>query len=996
MTRSILTTRSTWALCVLLLFGSAAMAQEFRAFWVDTWGNGILNQSQVDALLGVPGNPNSRGTIREANCNAVVVQVRRRADVCYPSGMGEPYFSGLTPSNFNALQAVLNAAHDTTGGKQRIEVHCWIVAFATGGGTVYSKHNNPNDLDNYWVTLDNNGNETDDKALDPGHPKCLQYLTDVCMDLVTNFDIDGLHYDYIRFTANNQGYNPVSVARYNARYGLTGKPSPSNEQFKQWRRDQVTAFVRKVYANVQAVKPQVKVSAAVVTWNPSPTASTRQAFMNTRAYYDVYSDWDAWMQEGILDMSMPMTYYNQASLPNDYQRWMNFQKDRKFNRHNIVGPGIYLNSLSNAILQLQKTREATPSGNYAQGFCGYSYRVPYSGGSWASFAPSLVSQVTPTPTTIPEMPWKTAPTKGHMMGTVTYATSGEWADGATATITGPENRTLICDGTGFYAFIDLTPGTYTVTISKSGYPNVADTVTVTAGNMSQRNFQLGTPSAPTISNVAADPQDTSATITWTTDQAATSQVEYGLTTAYGTLTPLDSNLVTNHSVTLTNLQPATTYHYRVISTNAYGNRTSGDFTFTTAAAVVVSNVQVSPTAFNATVTWQTSSPADSLVRYGPTSSYTDTVSAAALVTSHSITLSNLQPNTTYHYQVVSANAAGSSQTADATFTTPAILNEIIIDNLDPGWANTSPGGASWSSGNVEAVPKIGTNYLYTAGVNTTEANATRKCVWTPNLSVAGRYDVYAFYQKGTNRNPAAYYKVVYDGGSLVSIQNQYSDIANQGGWFLLGEDLPFQAGTAGYVQLSNNSTSTSLVSADAVKFVRRPDTTPPLTPVVNDGDWTSSRTSLSASWSSSDPETSIKRSEYRILAENGQVIRGWTDVGIQTQVTASGLSLGIGKTYRFEVRTTNHDNLVSNVGSSDGVIIFTLDATGDQHVTVEDLTIFEGCMNGPSVPYPTDAGMDCIRFDLDFDNDVDGDDFGVFQRCITGPAEPVDPTCVKQ
>jgi hypothetical protein len=78
------------------------------------------------------------------------------------------------------------------------------------------------------------------------------------------------------------------------------------------------------------------------------------------------------------------------------------------------------------------------------------------------------------------------------------------------------------------------------------------------------------------------------------------------------------------------------------------------------------------------------------------------------------------------------------------------------------------------------------------------------------------------------------------------------------------------------------------------------------------------------------------------------------------------------------------------------VIIFTLDATGDQHVTVEDLTIFEGCMNGPSVPYPTDAGMDCIRFDLDFDNDVDGDDFGVFQRCITGPAEPVDPTCVKQ
>ncbi len=45
------------------------------------------------------------------------------------------------------------------------------------------------------------------------------------MDLVNNFDIDGIHYDYIRFTANNQGYNPTSIARYNARYGLTGQPS---------------------------------------------------------------------------------------------------------------------------------------------------------------------------------------------------------------------------------------------------------------------------------------------------------------------------------------------------------------------------------------------------------------------------------------------------------------------------------------------------------------------------------------------------------------------------------------------------------------------------------------------------------------------------------------------------------------------------------------------------------------------------------------------------
>ena len=84
------------------------------------------------------------------------------------------------------------------------------------------------------------------------------------------------------------------------------------------------------------------------------------------------------MQEGIVDMAVPMTYYNWASLPNDYTSWMNFEKDRKVNRHMIIGPGIYLNSLANAICELQMTRDASPAGNYAHGFSGYSYRVPYS------------------------------------------------------------------------------------------------------------------------------------------------------------------------------------------------------------------------------------------------------------------------------------------------------------------------------------------------------------------------------------------------------------------------------------------------------------------------------------------------------------------------------------------------------------------------------------------------------------------------------------------
>jgi len=71
---------------------------------------------------------------------------------------------------------------------------------------------------------------------------------------------------------------------------------------------------------------------------------------------------------------------------------------------------------------------------------------------------------------------------------------------------------------------------------------------------------------PNISAVSVSPVSYySATITWTTDEPADSQIEYGLTPAYGSFTVLDSSLSTNHSQTLNGLSPSTLYYYRVLS-----------------------------------------------------------------------------------------------------------------------------------------------------------------------------------------------------------------------------------------------------------------------------------------------------------------------------------------------------------------------------------------------------------------------------------------------
>jgi hypothetical protein len=95
----------------------------------------------------------------------------------------------------------------------------------------------------------------------------------------------------------------------------------------------------------------------------------------------------------------------------------------------------------------------------------------------------------------------------------------------------------------------------------------------------------GTPNGPAISGTSVSSISiTGAMVSWTTDVGSTSQVEYGTTTAYGTLTTLNSSMVTSHSVSLTSLITGTLYHYRVRSKNSGGVESiSGDSAFQTSA-----------------------------------------------------------------------------------------------------------------------------------------------------------------------------------------------------------------------------------------------------------------------------------------------------------------------------------------------------------------------------------------------------------------------------
>jgi hypothetical protein len=173
-----------------------------------------------------------------------------------------------------------------------------------------------------------------------------------------------------------------------------------------------------------------------------------------------------------------------------------------------------------------------------------------------------------------------------------------------------------------------------------------------------------------------------ATISWTTDVPADSQVEYRPASSPTFVqTTVDAALVTTHAVALTGLSPGTAYVARAISKSGPGGTpvVSAEVVFTTLTASstvpgALSTMEI--TTSGAKIGWSTGVPADSRVEYRPASSQTFVAAPVnpALVTTHLVTLSGLSPGTLYYVRARSVAAGGQVVfTGEGSFltTTPA-------------------------------------------------------------------------------------------------------------------------------------------------------------------------------------------------------------------------------------------------------------------------------------------------------------------------------------
>ncbi len=343
-----------------------------------------------------------------------------------------------------------------------------------------------------WLIHDGNGDpvqydESNYVWMAPGVPAFQAYTRQQIMYVVQNYDVDGVHFDRIRTPKNDSttrswSHDPISQARFG------GEGNPDNLDWASWSRDQITRFTRDIYAQIQEARPHVKVSCSPLgLYSPERYASyggyPQTACGFQYEYTCVWQDAQGWLAAGSMDFIVPMIYWANGGSKPDYDEVFYDWITHSSGRHVVGGQAAYKAemTLAEMVHQVQYTRQTGGHGNVPFSYTSFTLWDDY-------VAPGGVYE---QPANIPPMPWKTSPTTGVIIGTVTKA-GNPVVDAQITRSDDPASYTALSSADGLYSFLLVPPGTYTLTLTKqdTGTRQIAG-VTVFAGQVTRVNISLG-------------------------------------------------------------------------------------------------------------------------------------------------------------------------------------------------------------------------------------------------------------------------------------------------------------------------------------------------------------------------------------------------------------------------------------------------------------------------------------------------------------------------
>lgn len=291
--------------CLTLILGVVAFVSlsamspkyEIRGAWLTTiwrldWPSTLAKDSvsiekQKSDLLKI------LDRLQFLNFNAVFLQVRLRNDVIYPSRFeawtgvltGE---SGKNPG-YDPLRFAVEECH-----RRGLECHAWMVVVPIGSDKQV-RDMGANSLVKRRPELCKR--IRGEWFLDPGRPEVPLLVSGMAAEMTRNYDLDGIHLDYIRYPEIGE----LPDRKTKDAYGR-------GKDLKEWRRDNISRIVYSVYDSVKAIKPWVQVSSSLIgKYNDLSNISSQ----GWNGYAKVMQDAKSWLRAGKQDFIVPMMYFRE-------------------------------------------------------------------------------------------------------------------------------------------------------------------------------------------------------------------------------------------------------------------------------------------------------------------------------------------------------------------------------------------------------------------------------------------------------------------------------------------------------------------------------------------------------------------------------------------------------------------------------------------------------------------------------------------------------------
>ncbi len=364
----------------------AAANPEVRAIWVTRYE--FKTTDTVQTIL---------KNCADYHFNVILFQVRGNATVFYESEL-EPWAWELhdriqdlgKDPDWDPLTVAIRSAHELG-----LELHAYMNTFpawkettppSTEVDQVWNKHSEwiacdkegnlmwPHDWWTYWYTF-----------LSPGHPGARAHIHKVYMEVLDNYDVDGLHYDYIRYPGEvgDYSWNPIDVALFTAEHLAT--PDEKPDEWGQFKRDAITALVAANYQGAKDRGKSVMFSASVIG-EPD------------RALDPYFQDSPTWVKRGIIDCCFPMLYTNDHE---QFEGRVRRHLETKAARLVCPGLGVGRNDVEGLLRQIEISRELG-----CNGVALFSYSALFPEHEPNEKARALLEGPFAEKVKVPDMPWK--------------------------------------------------------------------------------------------------------------------------------------------------------------------------------------------------------------------------------------------------------------------------------------------------------------------------------------------------------------------------------------------------------------------------------------------------------------------------------------------------------------------------------------------------------------------------------------------------------------